>query len=208
MKQIFFITGTDTGVGKTYISCQLLANANRQGKHTLGLKPLAAGADMTANGLRNDDALALQAVSTVKLPYGMINPFCFAQPIAPHIAAAQQGVSLTAANIANRIESAITATNADYIIIEGAGGWRVPVNETETLADVVKRLKVPVILVVGMKLGCMNHALLTAEAIQSDGIVLAGWVANDLGEPMPCLAENIATLTLRFGNPLNSKGFI
>lgn len=197
MKTVLFVTGTDTGVGKTFIACQLLRAAGHQGRKTLGLKPLAAGAAMTADGLRNDDALALQHASTVALPYNTINPFCFAEPVAPHLAAAQHGVSLTAATIASHITSVMATTDADYIVVEGAGGWRVPLNDTETLADAVQLIQLPVILVVGMKLGCINHALLTAAAIRADGLELAGWVANDLGEPMPMLEDNIATLAPR-----------
>lgn len=199
MKQNVFVTGTDTGVGKTHICCQLLTEAAKQGKKTLGLKPLAAGAEQTAAGLRNSDALALQEASSVRLPYEQVNPFCFAEPIAPHIAAAQHGVVLSAALIAHQIQTVISDTDADFVVIEGAGGWRVPLNDTETLADVVKLLQLPVILVVGMKLGCLNHALLTAEAIQSDGLALAGWIANDLGEPMPSLQQNRATIASALG---------
>lgn len=194
MKQAFFITGTDTDAGKTFVACRLLQHAKQQGQRTLGLKPLAAGADATPAGLRNADALLLQQASSVTLPYGDINPFCFAEPIAPHIAAQQAGVSLDAATIAAAIQQTLQTANWDYAVVEGAGGWRVPLNDRETLADIARMLQLPVILVVGMKLGCLNHALLSAEAIIRDGLTLAGWVANDLGSPMPQLAKNIATL--------------
>lgn len=193
-KQVFFVAGTDTGVGKTHVSCRLLYAAGLRGLRTLGLKPLAAGAEETPAGLRNEDALLLRQVSTVQLPYSVTNPFCFAEPVAPHIAAARSGVLLTAAGIAQQVSDTLSAHDSDYAVIEGAGGWRVPLNDTETLADVAKLLQLPVILVVGMKLGCLSHALLTAEAIGRDGLVLHGWIANDLGEPMPQLEENIATL--------------
>lgn len=201
MKQIFFIAGTDTDAGKTHVACQLLRAAQQRGLRTLGLKPLAAGAENTAQGLCNSDALMLQQVSTVQLPYADINPFCFADPIAPHIAAEKNGVRLTAKEIVQRIRHTLDNTEFDYALIEGAGGWRVPLNATETLADVVKLLNLPVILVVGMKLGCLNHALLTAEAIQTDGVTLHGWFANNFGEPMPYLAENIAALEQRISAP-------
>ena len=194
MKKIFFLAGTDTGVGKTVVTCQLLQLAQQQGLKTLGLKPVAAGAEKTVAGLRNDDALLLQAASTLQLLYETINPFCFADAVAPHLAAKMVSTPLNAADIAQHVQHVLNTADYDYAIIEGAGGWRVPVNETETLADVAKLLQLPVILVVGMKLGCINHALLTAEAIRADGLTLAGWVANDLGEPMPLLADNIATL--------------
>lgn len=194
MKDIFFITGTDTGVGKTFVACQLLHAAQQRGLRTLGLKPLAAGAENTADGLRNEDALLLQQAATVQLPYDAINPFCFELPVAPHIAAKKNGSVLDAKTIAKKIRNALDEAEFDYAVIEGAGGWRLPLNDTETLADVVKLLQIPVMLVVGMKLGCINHALLTAEAIRADGLALHGWIANDLGEPMPMLSENIATL--------------
>ncbi len=207
-KTVFFVTGTNTGVGKTFVSCQILRTALQDGKKTLGLKPVASGAEMTSQGLRNDDAMALQAVSSVKLPYESINPFCFSPSVAPHLAAAQQGVLLRAAMIAHQLKTVIAESDADVIVIEGAGGWRVPLNDSETLADVAVLLGVPVILVVGMTLGCINHALLTAEAIRADGLPLAGWIANDLGLPMPMLTENIATIEQRLGEPLIHDKFI
>jgi dethiobiotin synthetase len=197
MKEIFFITGTDTDAGKTYIACQLLLAAQNSGLKTLGLKPLAAGAEKTSSGWRNDDALLLQQASTVQLAYEDINPFCFAEAIAPHIAAEKNHVALSAAGIAEKIQAVLDITDADVVVIEGAGGWRVPLNDTETLADAVKILQIPVILVVRMKLGCINHASLTAEAINADGVTLHGWIANDLGNPMPFLADNIVALEKR-----------
>ncbi|HNN87204.1 MAG TPA: dethiobiotin synthase, partial [Pseudomonadales bacterium] len=158
MKQIFFIAGTDTDAGKTHIACQLLRAAQQRGLRTLSLKPLAAGAENTVEGLRNSDALMLQQASTLQLPYADINPFCFAEAIAPHIAAEKNGARLSAKEIAQRVHQVLNTVDFDYALIEGAGGWRVPLNETETLADVVKLLNLPVILVVGMKLGCLNHA--------------------------------------------------
>ena len=200
-RQVYFVTGTDTDVGKTYVSCHLLRAAGIQGKRTLGLKPLAAGAEQTAQGLRNGDALLLQQAATIKLSYEQVNPFCFAPAIAPHIAAQQSGISLTAANLADSVMAVLNETSADYVLIEGAGGWCVPINDAETLADVAALLSFPVLLVVGMKLGCLNHALLTAEAICADGLGWAGWVANDLGDPMPHFAENIAALERRLPAP-------
>jgi len=200
-KQIFFIAGTDTDAGKTHAACQLLRATQQRGLHTLGLKPLAAGAENSAEGLRNADVLLLQQYSSVQLPYKDINPFCFAEAVAPHIAAEKNGVRLSAKEIAKSIRHTLDNVNFDYALIEGAGGWRVPINEAETLADVVKLLNVPVILVVGMKLGCLNHALLAAEAIVRDGIELYGWIANDFGNPMPYLEENIAALEQKISAP-------
>lgn len=201
MKQIFFIAGTDTDAGKTHVACQLLRAAQQRGLRTLSLKPLAAGAENTVEGLRNSDALMLQQASTLQLPYADINPFCFAEAIAPHIAAEKNGARLSAKEIAQRVHQVLNTVDFDYALIEGAGGWRVPLNETETLADVVKLLNLPVILVVGMKLGCLNHALLTAEAIKTDGVALHSWVANDFGKPMPYWAENIAALEQKIPAP-------
>lgn len=194
MKDMFFITGTDTGVGKTFAACQLLHAAQQRGLRTLGLKPLAAGAEKMDGEWRNEDALLLQEAATVKLPYASINPFCFELAAAPHLAAKKNGAILSAKIIAQNVRKVLDESEFDYCVIEGAGGWRVPLNDTETMADVVKLLQIPVILVVGMKLGCINHALLTAEVIKADGFALHGWVANDLGNPMPLLEENIATL--------------
>ena len=194
MKESFFITGTDTDAGKTYIACQLLRAAQQRGLRTLGLKPLAAGAEKIDSEWRNNDAVLLQHAATVKLPYASINPFCFELAAAPHLAAKKTGTLLSAKTIAQNIRNVLDESDFDYTVIEGAGGWRVPLNETETMADVVKQLQIPVIMVVGMKLGCINHALLTAEAIKADGLTLQSWVANNLGNPMPLLEENIATL--------------
>ena len=193
-KNAFFIAGTDTDAGKTFVACKILQAAKTHGLRTLGLKPVTAGAENYNGEWRNDDAVLLQQQSTVSAAYSSVNPFCFPQAIAPHIAAQKNDVSLSAADIAHRIHQTLDQHDMDLAIIEGAGGWRVPLNCNETLADVVKLLQIPVILVVGMKLGCINHALLAAEAILADGLVLHGWIANDLGNPMLCLEENIATL--------------
>ncbi len=200
-REQFFITGTDTDVGKTFIACHLLRTAQQRGLRSLGLKPLAAGAQLTADGLRNSDALLLQQYASVQLPYAQINPYCFAEAVAPHIAAAQQQTALRATAIAQTLHQTLNSCAYDYAVIEGAGGWRVPLNNNETLADVARLLQLPVILVVGMKLGCLNHALLTAEAIRADGLHLHGWIANDLGNPMPQLAENIRALEQRMPAP-------
>lgn len=192
-KQQFFITGTDTDVGKTLVATALLHGANQQGLSTLALKPIAAGCDMTEQGLRNSDALLLQQTMSLTLPYEQINPIALEPAIAPHIAAAQAGRRLLVSQLVGYCRGALMQP-ADVAIIEGAGGWRVPLNNRETMAGLVKELNLPVILVVGMKLGCINHALLTAEAIANDGLPLAGWVANQVDGDMPCYAENINTL--------------
>ena len=201
MTQRFFITGTDTGVGKTYVSCQLLRNLKAQGKSTIALKPLASGCADTTEGLRNEDALLLQQAATVKLNYTDINPFAFEPPIAPHIAANLCGASVSAKKMADACQPAFCHP-ADFYLIEGAGGWQVPLNADETWPDFVKRIDAEVILVVGMRLGCINHALLTVQSIQQSGCHLAGWVANCLEPKLPYLQENIAFLKEKISAPL------
>lgn len=192
-KHRFFIAGTDTDAGKTVVTAGLLAKANQQGLSTLGLKPISAGCEVTVDGLRNGDALALQAAASIESSYEQVNPIAYEPPIAPHIAAQQQGDTLSAARIVGLCRGAMMKP-ADLLLIEGAGGWRVPLNNRETLAMIPQQLNLPVILVVGMKLGCLSHALLTAEAIRRDGLQLAGWVANRVDADMSCYEENVATL--------------
>lgn len=192
-KYKFFIAGTDTDVGKTVIAAGLLAAANSRGLSTVAIKPVAAGCEQTSEGLRNEDALLLQQTMSLKLPYEQVNPVALQPAIAPHIAAVQAGRRLLAAQLVGYCQG-VLMQRADVAIIEGAGGWRVPLNRAETLANVAKELQAPVILVVGMKLGCINHALLTVEAIVRDGVPLAGWVANQLDDGMPCYAENLQSL--------------
>ena len=194
MHAAYFIAGTDTDVGKTSIAAGLLAKARHQGQSTLAIKPVASGCETTAHGLRNADALALIAESSVQLPYAQINPFAFAPAIAPHIAAQEQGIELSSRQLAGAIQQ-VLAQQADFTLVEGAGGWRVPLSSRELLSDVAKAIQLPVILVVGIRLGCISHALLTAEAIQADGLTLAGWVANIIDPDTARLTENLATLT-------------
>lgn len=198
-KKAFFITGTDTDVGKTLVATGLLAAARAQGLTTAGLKPVAAGCEKTDAGLRNNDALLLQAVTSIPLVYEQINPVALAPAVAPHIAAQQGKRILSADRLAGFCRSSLNL--ADLTLVEGAGGWRVPLNARETMADLARTLQLPVVLVVGLRLGCINHALLTAEAIRNDGLVLAGWVANTLDADMPVLAENIETLQQRIPAP-------
>lgn len=193
MTQAFFITGTDTDAGKTSIAAGLLCAAKQQQRSTLAMKPVASGCEMTAQGLRNSDALTLMAQSTVHLPYSQVNPYAFAPAIAPHIAAQEAGVELSVADL-YRAAQVVLQQQADFTLIEGAGGWRVPISATEFLSDFAIALQLPVILVVGVKLGCINHALLTAQAILNDGLELAGWVANVIDLNCARLAENLATL--------------
>lgn len=193
----YFITGTDTGVGKTLISCALLHGFAAQGKSVVGMKPVAAGCP---DGGQHEDVRQLRAASNVLASGGQINPYCFMQPVAPLLAARFTGVSISLARIAESF-SELNA-QADVVIVEGVGGFRVPLNEEQDSADMAAQLGLPVILVVGMRLGCLNHALLTAEAIASRGLTLAGWVANVPEAGMAMLDENIAALRQRIHAPL------
>lgn len=190
MSRTWFVTGTDTGVGKTSVCCALLELAASRGLSTAAVKPVAAGCD--AQG-RSEDALLLQASMTANLPYEQVNPVALRAPIAPHIAAGQEGRRLQVAQLAGRCRGVMLG-GWDLVLVEGAGGWRVPLNARETLADLAVQLGAGVILVVGMRLGCINHAVLSAEAVRGDGLGLVGWVANQCGARMACHDENLAAL--------------
>jgi dethiobiotin synthetase len=200
-RRAYFVTGTDTGVGKTLVSCLLLHAAAAKGMPTLGLKPIAAGAELTQDGLRNEDALQLMEASTRKLPYTQINPICLPDPLSPHLAAQRAGRRISGERVVGLCRGALMQRSG-FTLIEGAGGWRVPINDREFLSDVAKALQVPVLLVVGLRLGCLNHALLTAEAIHRDGLTMAGWVANVCDPDMEEQEANIATLCDALGAPL------
>ncbi len=187
-----FVTGTDTGVGKTLVSCALLAGFRRAGLRTAAMKPVASGSEPTRLGLRNRDALQLAVHSDCDLPYEVVNPYTFRPAIAPHIAAAREGVVIDPRRI-ERLYRRISS-GSDICVVEGAGGWLVPLNETETMADLAVRLGLPVVLVVGMRLGCLNHALLTVQSIAAHGVPLAGWIANMAQPRMECAEENLETL--------------
>ncbi len=189
MTTAFFLTGTDTDVGKTHVACALLHRARRAGRTAVGLKPVAAGTDERGD---NDDVLRLRAASSLQLPADIVNPYCFAPAIAPHIAAAEDGVEIDFDRIAETVRSA--RQQADFVIVEGAGGFCVPFGIDRNGADLAAQLQLPVILVVGMRLGCLNHALLTAEAIAARGLIIAGWVANCVTPDMLRFDENLATL--------------
>lgn len=193
MAKAYFVTGIDTGVGKTTVTCALLAAAKAKGLTTLALKPVASGCDETADGLRNSDALALQTAMTVPLSYPEINPVALPAALSPHLAAAAAGRRLTLAQIAGFCRGGMMH-KADLKLVEGAGGWRVPISDRELMSGLPKQLGIPVILVVGMRLGCINHAVLTAEAILKDGVRLAGWVANVVDPDMEALEGNLQTL--------------
>ncbi|MAT51635.1 MAG: dethiobiotin synthase [Porticoccaceae bacterium] len=201
MRGAYFVTGTDTDVGKTLIATGLLLKAREQGLSTAAIKPVAAGAELTPGGLRNADALALSGVCYPPMAYDEINPVCLAPPIAPHIAAGEAGRELSVPLLAGHCQP-IIARNPGLLLVEGAGGWRVPLNDRETLADLAIALKLPVIIVVAMRLGCISHALLTVEAVARDGLPLAGWVANQVGGTMSRYDENLAYLREHIRAPL------
>jgi len=193
----YFVTGTDTGVGKTLISCALLHKFSVQDRRTVGMKPVAAG--WNADG-HNEDVLQLLAAGNVAVDYGSINPYCLQHAIAPHIAARRASVLIDLSIITKSYQK--LAAQADVVIVEGAGGLLVPINERQDSADLVQELGLPIILVVGMRLGCLNHALLTAEAIASRGLGLTGWVANVIDADMAAVEENITALQQRIAAPL------
>ena len=192
-KKVFFITGTDTDVGKTEVAAGLLEVANQKGLRTGAIKPVAAGCEDRGDGPQNDDAIKLQALANVDLSYQQVNPVALDLPMAPHIAAQEQGKVLSANRLTGFCRG-VSMLPMDFLVIEGAGGWRVPINTRETMADIPKQLNAEVILVVGIRLGCINHALLTAQAIRQDGLKIAGWVANILDTEMLRIDENIDTL--------------
>jgi dethiobiotin synthetase len=196
-----FVTGTDTDVGKTVIAAGLLELAATQGLKTAAIKPVAAGCAWVDGSLVNDDALHLRAAATECQTYAAVNPIALEPAIAPHIAAAQAGIRLTASSLFAHCQSVFDSVAADVVVVEGAGGWLVPLNEDETLADLAQLLALPVVLVVGLKLGCISHALLTQMAIESRGLSVAGWVANTIDPNMDVYQENIDTLNLGMHAP-------
>lgn len=193
----YLVTGTDTGVGKTLVSCALLHAFAARGMSVAGFKPVAAGCDDSDH---NEDALALRAASSMPLTYGQVNPYCFVAPVAPHIAARNSGVRIELSRIMTSFDE--LEGQADEVVVEGAGGFLVPLNEKQDGSDLALELDLPVIVVVGMRLGCLNHAMLTVRAISGCGLKCAGWVANTLDAEMPVLAQNIEALQQRIEAPL------
>lgn len=200
MSTAFFIAGTDTDAGKTTVACGLLHAARRAGLSTAAAKPVASGCAATPAGLRNGDALALLGECSLALDYAEVNPFAFAPAIAPHLAAREVGVDLSVAALLAPVQQ-VLARGADFTLVEGAGGWRVPLAGRESLSDLAVALQLPVILVVGVRLGCINHAVLSAEAIARDALSLAGWVANVVDPATSRLEDNLATLAERLPAP-------
>ena len=194
-----FVAGTDTGVGKTLVAQLLVGALVRTGRRIAVMKPVAAGAVRSADGLRNDDALALMRAANVAAPYECINPFCLEAPVSPHIAAHAAAVRIDIAHIVGCFQA--LADRADYVVVEGAGGWLAPVSETRSMADVARSLGLPVLLVVGMKLGCLNHAQLTRLAVGADGAPFAGWVASAIDPQMSHPEANLESLERLLGEP-------
>ncbi len=201
-----FITGTDTGVGKTHVALALIRGLAREGRRVAAMKPVAAGATSETGagrqpgGLRNEDALLLAAAANVTVPYETLNPYCLASPVSPHIAAEEAGIMIDPAAIRREFDK--LAALADCVVVEGAGGWLAPISGTQTMADVALALELPVILVVGLRLGCLNHALLTARAVRASGLQLVHWIANAVEPRFERSAENLAWLSATLGPPL------
>jgi dethiobiotin synthetase len=196
----YFVTGTDTGIGKTYVACRWIEQQRTQGVQIAPMKPISAGCTQTSEGFRNDDAEQLIAASGMSLPYERVNRYAFKPAIAPHIAAAEAGVSIEADSLVEDFQW--LRQRAQGVCVEGAGGWRVPLGGSLQTADIPKALGIDVVLVVGIRLGCLNHALLTAEAIETDGCRLAGWIANFLDPSTERAEENFDFLHERIPAPL------
>jgi dethiobiotin synthetase len=200
MSSGYFVVGTDTGIGKTHATCALLHALARRHARVCGMKPIAAGGVQTADGLSNEDSIAHRAASTVRVPPELDNPILLPEPLSPHLAAARAGQAISFDVVLNAVAELRKRTDA--LVVEGAGGFLVPLSETQTGADLAVALQLPLVLVVGMRLGCLNHALLTAEAIRARGLVLAGWIANRVDPGFLCPDENLAYLRTHLGAPL------
>ena len=196
----FIVSGTDTGIGKTWVTVALIRAFLDRGERVLGMKPLASGCEVIDNELRNEDALLIQQAGWQAVDYSLVNPYAFKPPVSPHAAAAKEGVQVSLETILECYE--ILQGQADRVIIEGVGGWRVPFSDELSLKDLVKALELPVIMVVGLKLGCINHALLTAEALDRDGIELRAWVANQLESDYLMQDATMRTLETSIPAPL------
>ena len=195
----FFITGTDTGVGKTWFTVAFMAALKGRGLNVMGMKPIATGAEKIKDRLINEDAKLIMQNCSQKVSYNLINPFVFELPIAPHVAAKHEGVVIELDQITKNYH--LLKSMCDVLVVEGVGGWRVPVTNERSLTDLVSKLNLSVILVVGMRLGCINHAILTAEAINADGINLCGWVSNHLDTVYSQSEETIEALKKRLDCP-------
>jgi len=200
MAQGYFVTGTDTGIGKTWTTVALMQYFKNQGKSVIGMKPVASGCDELDGQLRNEDALLLQEHASVAVPYQEVNPYAFALPVSPHIAAEQAGVEINIISIVDKYQE--LEKKSDIVLVEGVGGWLVPINTQQDVADLAKALDLPVIVVVGMRLGCINQAKLTFAAIEQKGVLCKGWIASCVEQDMLMLKENIQTLCAATAIPL------
>jgi dethiobiotin synthetase len=194
-----FVTGTDTGVGKTEIVAGLLAAFRARGISAIGMKPVAAGCVPGDDGLQSDDAIKLIAAGGIDVPYREVNPYALAEPIAPHVAAGLAGIDIKLGRIRDAYQA--LSQRAERVIVEGVGGWRVPLGPALSLSDLPSALGLPVVMVVGLRLGCLNHSLLTAESIRARGVRLVGWIANEVDPDMLARDENIATLAALIDAP-------
>ena len=199
MRPDVYVTGTDTGIGKTFASCALLHALRGQGMRAVGMKPVASGCTWLDGGWKNDDALALQQASAVEVAYADINPFALEHPLAPELAARDAGTDVTLTPILDAY--ARLATKADAVVVEGVGGWAAPLSASLMQADLVRALELPVVLVVGLRLGCLNHALLSARAIEADGATLAGWIGSHVDPAMARVEDNLKMLQARLPAP-------
>ena len=195
-----FVTGTDTGVGKTLVAAALLRGLRERELRVAGMKPVASGCRKTSDGIVSDDALTLIAEASESAPYRIVNPYAFIPAIAPHVAAVEAGTRIDLRELERAYR--ILAGLADVVVIEGVGGWLTPLDEKHALADFARKVKAEVILVVGLRLGCLNHALLTAQAIEQSGLKLAGWVANAIDPRFERASDNIRSLRERLEAPL------
>ena len=206
MKKGYFITGTDTNVGKTHFSVALVHALRNQGKTVAVMKPVASGGAYDSGELRNEDAQRLLDACGLDIPYELVNPYVFDAPVAPHLAAAESNIEISLPYIMDAYQQ--LAAKADVVVVEGAGGWQVPLSignekiNSYSMVDLARQLKLPVIMVVGMQLGCLNHALLTAQAIRDSKLKLHGWVANMLEDEMLRYSENISSLKALIAEPL------
>lgn len=203
MKNIFCIIGTDTEIGKTYSCCKLMEYLSSTNNVTSTLKPISSGVMHYDSEIINSDVYELMKFSNYQLTIRQINPFSFIEPIAPHIAAERSGIELTVKSIAKEIHSTLqNIQNVDYLFIEGVGGLMTPLNARETYLDLLKEINLPIILVVGIKLGCLNHTLLTLEALSANNLYISGWIANQIDNDMPCSQQNIDYLANKISAPL------
>lgn len=196
-QKAYFVTGTDTGIGKTFVTAQMMRALKAQGKTVLGLKPVAAGGE----NHQNEDALIYLQENSLPLSYESINPIFLQEPISPHLAARHEGKVLTSKQVVQALKPSLDQP-ADHIFVEGAGGVCAPISETETMLDLMKAFDLPVILVVGLRLGCLNHAILSMKVLESAGLTVAGWIANPIDSKMLCLEENVKTLDEKFARIL------